>query len=125
MNHRPAPGTVLSMPFFAGMHLGILTENGTVLHNSRRVGRVAEESLVQFANGERVTLAGYPGRLPPRVVIARARSRIGQPWNLAVFNCEHYVRWAHGLHPTSHQVEKYLTGAAALGILASLAGKVL
>ena len=47
---------------------------------------------------------GYPSNLAPIEVIRRARLLTGHPYSLLGFNCEHFVRIAHGLRPESPQV---------------------
>jgi Lecithin retinol acyltransferase len=83
-----------------------------VLHSSKFMGRVAETTMTTFVHraveGARLRVIGYPGRLPWRVVLERARSRIGVPYDLVLANCEHYVAWCHGLEPTSPQLRAAL-----------------
>ena len=50
-----------------------------------------------------MNVIGYLGNLSPQQVLQRARSRIGETWNL-FWNCEHFVKWAHGLRPRSPQL---------------------
>lgn len=83
-----------------------------VLHASKFVGRVDESTMTTFVHraveGARLRGLGYPGRLPRRVVLDRARSRIGEPYDLVLANCEHFVSWCHGLPPTSPQLRATL-----------------
>ncbi len=57
-----------------------------------------------FAQGEVVTVDGYPGGLPSYEVLNRARSFIGTRYDLFGWNCEHFVAYAHGLQKQSPQV---------------------
>jgi lecithin:retinol acyltransferase len=83
-----------------------------VLHASKFVGRVDESTMTTFVHraveGARLRALGYPGRLPRRLVLARARSRIGERYDLVLANCEHYVAWCHGLAPESPQLRAAL-----------------
>lgn len=118
-----APGTVVSVLVFTPWpvrHMGIVTGRRiggrpTVISNSKKVGQVAEESWQDFAGGGAVRVEGYPGRHHHSVVLARAFSRLGHPWRLADSNCEHFVRWAHGVPAESPQVR---FGAATALLLA-------
>ncbi len=112
------PGTVVAVSVGPVDHVGILTDRQidglpTVISNSLRAAGVAEESLLTFGSGKQVRVIGFPGNLSPREVLQRARSRIGKPWSLLKWNCEHFVHWAHGLKPTSPQ----LAVAVALALL--------
>lgn len=103
------PGEVVAVdagPLGLFQHVGIVTEFGTVISNSKRSGCVAEESLSEFSCGRLVRSLGYPGGLPPYQVVCRARSQIGEPWSLFSSNCEHLVNYAHGLERRSPQLEQ-------------------
>ncbi len=121
------PGSVVAIPVWPGVsflpfrHLGIVTDTNwisgpRIISCSLRQGGVTEESVEEFSNGAPVTVVAYPGNLHPDEVIARARSRLGTPWNLFTFNCEHFVNWAHGLKPESPQLQ----AAAVVFVLAFL-----
>jgi len=101
-------------------HVGLVTESGTVVANSMRNSGVIEQSLAEFSDGEEVTRLGYPSDLPASIVVARARRRLGARWSLLNSNCEHFVRWAHGLKPTSPQLVGMI-GLVVVGILGVLA----
>ena len=118
------PGTIVAVAVGPVEHVGILagqTPDGrlTVISNSRRAGGVVEEPIDSFAGGAKVRVLSYPGILAPAAVVWRARSRLGQRWNLFNWNCEHFVRWVHGLKPTSPQLWGGMTLLAiiAAGIL--------
>lgn len=110
-----SPGSVIAVQAGPFRHVGIVGNptgpfGPSVISTSHRRGQVAEESLSEFANGGRLSFLGYPGELPWSMVVTRARSRLGEPWNLFSANCEHFVRWAHDLEVRSPQ----LRGAVAL-----------
>lgn len=113
------PGTVVGVstaPLIT--HVGIATGQGTVITNSKSSGCVCEQSVEEFAAGKLLKIVGYPGNLEAAKVIRRAKSLIGTRYNLLNFNCEHFVRWAHGLRPASAQiwVAVFVVIAAALVI---------
>lgn len=113
-----SPGTIISTPAYKLIdHWGILTERGTVISNSKRHGRVVEESLESFCNGNVMKVVGYLGKLSSAEVIARARECIDKPWDAIKSNCEHFAHHAHGLKPNSPQL---LLGIGALAILAAI-----
>lgn len=115
------PGSVVAVPIGPFTHVGIvsdwMTPSGpTIISSSHRRGFVTEEALADFASGRRVISAGYPGDLPPATVIERARSKLGEPWNLLNANCEHLVTWAHGLDRSSPQLRTGFVLLALVGV---------
>src|SRR6185436_17217370 len=98
------PGDVVAVSFGFYRHVGLVSDSlhwptaePLVFSGTARLGIFAEEPLSAFAQNRVVTYDGYPGALPRREVIQRARSLLGQPWHLLFNNCEHLVREAHGL----------------------------
>lgn len=109
-------GDIISTPAYGVInHWGIYTGQGSVISNSKRYGKVVEESLSSFLNGKKLSWIGYPGTLSGHEVISRARQLVGKKWNLVKSNCEHFAHHVHGLKPTSPQL---LLGAASLAALA-------
>lgn len=98
------------------VHVGILSDargrDGlpTVVHSSKLYKCVLETTMPAFAANALTPIRslGYPGTLRPELVVARARSRIGQAWS-PLQNCEHFATWCHGLAPTSPQLRALLT----------------
>lgn len=76
-------------------HYGISTGYGTVISSSMRTGIVIEESMDMFSGGHAVMSKGYPSELTPSVVLANARSAVGEKWNLFTDNCQHFATWCH------------------------------
>ena len=74
-------------------HVGIATGYGTVIHSSAKYGRVMETDLADFAGGRAIRTIAYSSPLSGSEVVVRARGRIGQPYNVLVRNCEHFVMW--------------------------------
>lgn len=142
---RPSPlflpgdyrrGVVIAVPVRTSVgvvsHKGILADLlgddhlPSVIHSAKAYGeQVIETSMTAYADGALgpITCEGYPGALPPELVLARARARIGQPWRLRE-NCEHFVGWAHDVEPASPQLRSGLlkagvVGAASAGLFAA------
>lgn len=103
------PGTILSTGRPGYRHFGVTTDqyiNGlpTVISNTGKYGKVIEESLEQFQEQGDLKIEGYWGLLPPQDVLRRAREKIGTRYLLLNWNCEHFVRFVHGLKLESPQV---------------------
>lgn len=103
------PGTILSTSRLGYRHFGISTDRYVnewpiVISNSGSHGKVVEESLEQFKEQGDIKVEGYWGALPPHEVLARARAKLGSHYFLFNWNCEHFVRFAHGLEPKSPQI---------------------
>ena len=115
------PGSIVAVRIGLVKHQGLISDRivagmPTVISNSKKRGCVAEEAWSEFAGGRQVDLLGYPGRLHPRDVLARARSRIGQPWT-PTSNCEHFVAFAHGQEEWSPTLRACSIAGAALLLL--------
>lgn len=103
------PGTVLSTSRLFYRHFGILTDrfiNGypTVISNSGEHGMVAEEPLNKFQGTGDLQVMGYLGSLPQGAVLERAKAKLGSRYALINWNCEQFVRYAHGLKQESPQL---------------------
>lgn len=113
------PGTVLSSGRIGYRHFGIVTDkyvNGlpTVISNAGDHGKVVEQPLAEFHGKWDLKIEGYWGSLPYQEVLARGRGQVGSIYSLFTWNCEHFVRFAHGIKPESPQ----LAAIAAVGVLA-------
>ena len=94
-------------------HYGISTGYGTVISASLRTGVVLEESIEIFSGGYSIINKGYPSDLIPSVVLAKARSAIGDKWTLFTDNCQHFATWCHE-NKHSPQLRWALGGILAL-----------
>jgi len=105
-NTLPPPGTTIATyalgPLYT--HYGIVSEDGHVIHSSKRLKKVVQESLANFCDGNPWWVSNIKGQRSAGDVVAWARSQIGQRWDLLDANCEHFVRVAHGLKKQSVQV---------------------
>ncbi len=103
-------------------HVGIVTDwdwqgQAWVISNSLARRGVVEEPLADFAAEQPVKILGYFGTLTPEAVVQRARSRRGDQWKLFSWNCEHFVRWAHGIEPASPQLATGMVFTVAIALL--------
>ena len=74
-------------------HVGIATGYGTVIHSSRRMGRVAETDMQDFSGGRPIRPVPFASPLSGPEVVVRARGRIGQRYRFLTRNCEHFAVW--------------------------------
>jgi len=122
-----SPGTVVSVwvfPFYR--HKGIVSDRfieglPMVISNSARAGGVTEEPWDVFAAGQSVSLEGFPGNLPPYLVVHRARSLVGKSYELFTWNCDHLALYAHGQKPESPQLVGTVAALVLGGIMLAAA----
>ena len=87
-------GTLLQVRVYGIIkHVGLATGYGTVIHASRRFGRVEETDLAAFLAGGRAEVVPYTHAMSGSEIVARARSKKGQRYNVLINNCEHFVSW--------------------------------
>lgn len=89
-----------------------------VVSFSAQASGFVEEPISIFARGQTVVIEGYLGVLPPEAVMRRARMKRGQAYSLSDFNCEHFVRYAHGVPVESPQLRQWAFLGVFAGILA-------
>lgn len=125
--HQLLPGTVLRLNRGLYDHVAILAEHAwpeerQVLSFGPGPVGLVEMPFSQFARGSAVKVDGYLGQLTPDAVLAQAR-RIGaeRRYSWLGFNCEHFVRAAHGIPVESPQVGRALVVAIG-ALLVSSAG---
>jgi len=99
----------------------VMGERG-VLAFSADAGGFVEQPFSALAGGRTVRVDGYPGKLPPAVVLRRARAMQGRSYSWANFNCEHFVRQAHGLPSESPQLRRWAVLGSVVGLLTLVAG---
>lgn len=78
---------------------------------------IVEEPIDVFAEGNFVNVEGYLGKLNPSEVLARARSQRGATYSLLGRNCEHFVRFAHGIPEESPQLQGWTLALALVFLL--------
>lgn len=116
-------GTVVRVSHGWYQHVALLGDCVTqgersVLAFSAQAGGFSEQPFSIFAKGRSVTVEGYLGGLPPAAVMRRARLKQGQAYSWTNFNCEHFVRYAHGVPIESPQLRQWAFLGSVLGFLA-------
>lgn len=114
------PGTTVKIWCATYWHFGLIDQTGfRVIHNSKKRRKVVRESLADFASGSDVHVCDEVFSRNATAAIQRAENAIGLAYDLWKANCEHFVRWAHGLEPASPQLQRALATAAGLALLAN------
>jgi hypothetical protein len=121
-------GTVIRVSHGWYDHVALIGDhisNGerTVLAFSAQANGLAEQLYSAFACGRRVTVDGYLGSLPPDIVMQRARLKHAQSYSWTEFNCEHFVRYAHGVPIESPQLRQWTFLAGVLGVVTLAAAR--
>lgn len=108
------PGEVLSVRTPGRPeHFGVLTGQRTIISASKAHGRVVEEWPADFSSGAQIYAHGTWSNQPWQETMKVARSQLGEPYRLFNNNCEHFVRFCHGLERKSPQLE----AAVVVGLL--------
>ena len=115
-------GTVIRVRHGWYDHVGLLGDHlivgeRSVLAFSAKEQGFVEQAFHAFAQGRQVRVEGYPGLLPPAIVMHRARLKRGQAYSWVDFNCEHFVHYAHGLPMKSPQLRQWAFLGSVLGFL--------
>lgn len=121
-------GTVLRVSHGWYDHVGLVSDRYksgelAVVSFSATAGGLVEEPYSAYSRGQVVYVDGYFGSLPPGMVLQRARLKHGQPYSWTEFNCEHFVRYAHGVLIESPQLKRWTFAAGIVGFLALTAGR--
>ncbi|MCA1993005.1 MAG: lecithin retinol acyltransferase family protein [Coleofasciculus sp. S288] len=102
-------------------HHGIDCGDGTVIHFSKKKGRVSQDTIHSFACGNRIYTKQGKHRYSPEQVVQRAKSKLGETeYNLGLNNCEHFATWCHSGQHHSKQVGNFVEPAAVAGLSAAL-----
>lgn len=117
------PGTVVQVDHGLYRHVGMVSDRyfsgqPGVLSFSAATGGIAEESFEVFARGRCVQIEGYLGIFPSSLVLSRARSMKERRYSWLSFNCEHFVRSAHGVAVESPQVQQWVVLGGCAGVFA-------
>jgi hypothetical protein len=113
-------GAVISVWHLLYWHKGIVSRvwpSAMVIHNSKSHGRVVEEHIDQFSEGQRPQVVWRPESWQAAFVVSRARTFLGQRYELTKFNCEHLVTAAQGVKPNSEQLGLWIVLGVCAGIL--------
>ena len=117
------PGDVIAIHHHFYKHFAIVSDqrstyNGFTLPNlislSYRTGTVQEEPWHLVVRDNAIEKSTIAGNKSSRSVLSRARTCIllEIQYDLLTFNCEHFVRYTHGLPIESMQVKNTIYGAA-------------
>ena len=111
-------GSVISIHYPLYKHFAIVSNCFTygkpnLISLSHRTGRVKEELWDTVVGTQPYKPSKISGSDSTEVVLKRARSYINTniKYNLLTFNCEHFVRLAHGLPMESKQVQQTIYGS--------------
>ncbi len=115
------PGDVVAVIYDTYNHYAIVSDRRVdglpnLIALTRRKGNVCEESWAAGTQGATVRKSHIKGFLPADKILGKARSMIGKKrYDLFSDNCEHFVRWAHGLPVESKQVVGGVAGSLVFG----------
>ncbi|MEL6580688.1 MAG: lecithin retinol acyltransferase family protein [Cyanobacteria bacterium J06621_12] len=100
-------------------HYGIDVGDGTVIHYRKPSEVIEQTSYATFSQSNPTYVAEYSkgfGYIPD-VVVARAKSRLGEKdYNLLSNNCEHFACWCKTGISDSKQIRNYLPAITTLDI---------
>ena len=120
------PGTVIAIRYPLYKHFAIISDRiyddlPMLISLSYRTNSVEEEPWPIVTGGRTVEPSNIKGAYSKEIVLSRARNCIDKDikYELFSFNCEHFVRYAHGLPMESIQVKQALSGAV-IGAASSL-----
>lgn len=121
-------GTVIRVNCGFYDHVALLSDRWmggerAVLSFSAQSGGLIEQRISTFAASRHVAVDGYLGGLPSGTVMQRARLKQGQSYSWTKFNCEHFVRYAHGVPVESPQLQQWAFLGTAFGYLALLSAR--
>ena len=121
-------GVVVRVWVGAYFHVALMSDRTmagerSVLSFSPQAGGFIEQPYSAFAEGRAVTVDGYFGTLPPWIVMDRARAARWKAYSWTQFNCEHFVRHAHGVPVESPQVRQWTVVGCLLGMFALAAAR--
>jgi hypothetical protein len=117
-------GTVISVSHGLYRHVALIAEESfygerKVLAFSAEHRGFVEQTFADFSQGREVVINGYFGRLPSSIVLQRARLMKGKHYSWVNFNCEHFVRCAHGVSIESPQLQSLaMVSGATVALLA-------
>lgn len=114
------PGSVIAVRYSMYKHFAIVSDKYNsdglpyLISLSYRTRGVQEEPWDTVVGNRNFEKSLIQGNDSTKTILSRARSCTGKSikYQLFTFNCEHFVRYAHGLAVESVQVKRTLRGAA-------------
>ena len=97
-------------------HYGIADGNGGVIHASKIRGVVHDKSLEKFEKRGSAQIDNSITSNDLHAAYQNAWSAIGEPYDFLSHNCEHFVRWAHGLPKECRQLQRRLIVAGGISL---------
>jgi len=120
----PRSGRSVSVPFGPYRHFGtlfVIDGELLVFANSDAVGQARLETWDEFADGKQARFEpGYESTLDWREKYRRACSVAHNPYDVASWNCEHFVNYLQGLPAISRQA-RATVALVFVGVVAALA----
>ena len=100
-------------------HYGIVAEpvsgTQTVVHNTKGKG-VQHTTLEEFSGGQIIEIVRAPQSFRDvNIILRRAKSQIGKPYDLFSANCEHFVNWVIEETPRSEQLAFVVVASLVIG----------
>jgi hypothetical protein len=112
------PGDHIYIHCVGYTHHGIYCGDDTAIHYSgeKLKGIISQTSITSFASGKEVCVQKYGSCDSPDIVIARAKSKLGESgYNLFDNNCEHFATWCKTGRKRSEQVTQKKSQATGVG----------
>lgn len=112
------PGDRVSTDCVAFRHVGTVSERRWIYANSRKYGQLCEVPPIEFSGGRMIENNGFLGIRSRWEVLQYMRARLGTPYRLLDYNCEHTNNEAHGLGRWSPQIESLGIAFLSIGVAA-------
>lgn len=101
----------IGMPY--PYHHGIDCGDGTVIHYDGNI--VCRVSKHEFAQGEIIYIKQHGKCYPPKVVLKRAFSKLGErKYNPFINNCEHFANYCKTGEHKSEQIDQFVAPRAGI-----------
>lgn len=110
------PGDRVGTDCGAYKHVGTVSERRWIYANSRKYGQLCEVPPCEFSDGRPIVNEGFLGLRTRNEVLNHLRVRLGTPYQLLDYNCEHTNNEAHGLGRWSPQIDNIGLALFGLGV---------
>ena len=114
--HNFQPGDRVATDCGVYKHVGTVSERGWIYANSRKYGLLCEVSPYDFSSGRPIKNEGFLGIKTRFEVLSYLKSKLGKPYELLTYNCEHTNNEAHGLGRRSPQIDNLKVALIGLGV---------
>ena len=113
------PGAIVRFPFGTYDHVGLVTDEGTLLHSSKEDGVVVEEPIAKWLHHPGARIERTLDWIGLQHAKLFGRARLGQKWSL-FDNCEHFISEITTGIKKSPQLQAAIAAVLVLGILVAL-----